>query len=89
MTRHQDADDEWEDEDEDSGDGSDDEPTVPCPYCTREIFEDVPRCPYCEQYISDEDRVDRRKPMWVIATALICLGCVAWWLFTTFGSLFP
>ncbi|MFM8633633.1 MAG: hypothetical protein ACKOEX_02295 [Planctomycetia bacterium] len=78
------ADDDWDDEapdhDEDS-DHSGDEPTVPCPSCRREILEDTPRCPYCERYISDEDHASPRKPLWVIATALICLAMALWWVF--------
>jgi hypothetical protein len=38
-----------------SHNADDDEPTVPCPYCQREIHEESQRCPYCEQYISQED----------------------------------
>jgi hypothetical protein len=47
---------EWDDEelDEDldaDDDFNDDEPTVPCPYCRREILADIERCPYCERHI--------------------------------------
>lgn len=75
--------DEDTDEDEqdefDEGDGSDDEPTVPCPYCRREILEDSPRCPHCERYISAEDHAAPGKPLWVVVTALILLGMAVWW----------
>jgi hypothetical protein len=74
----------WEEDDADLGDDSDEEPTVPCPCCRREILEDSPRCPYCERYISAEDHAGHRKPLWVTATALICLGVAMWWLFTAF-----
>lgn len=72
-------DEEWDDE-TDIGDDTDDEPTVPCPYCRRDILEDSPRCPYCERYISEEDHAGPRKPLWVIVTALICLGIAIWWV---------
>jgi hypothetical protein len=91
MTTYHDTDDEWEDDDDsgdDSADDSDEAPTAPCPYCKREIFEDVHRCPYCERTISDDDRAVGTKPVWVTVTALICLGCAVWWLFATFGSVF-
>ena len=65
-------------------DDADDEPTVPCPYCRREILEDSPRCPYCERYISDEDHAGPSKPVWVIVTALICLGIAIWWVLGAF-----
>lgn len=76
-----DAPDAWDDE-FDSGDDSDDgdEPTVACPSCRREIFEDSPRCPYCGRYVSLEDSNAPRKPLWVIVTALVCLAAVIWWI---------
>ena len=87
MNAYRDADDDesdWDDDEADDGDDSDEEPTVPCPYCRREILEETPRCPYCERYISEEDRAGPRKPLWVIATALICLGIAIWWVFSVF-----
>jgi hypothetical protein len=77
-----DDDDEWDAGEADHGDAledSDDEPTVPCAYCRREILEDAPQCPYCERYISEEDHPSRRQPVWIIVTALICLGIAIWW----------
>jgi hypothetical protein len=77
----------WDDDETDYGEGtedSDDEPTVPCPYCRREILEDSPRCPYCERYISEEDHAQPNKPLWVILTALVCLGVAIWWVFASF-----
>ena len=62
------ADDDW-----------DDEPTIPCPYCKREIHEDSQRCPHCEQYISEEDAAPSRKPWWLIIGVLICLYLIYRW----------
>ena len=92
MINFQDADDEnedWNDDEEagydgDERDGHDDEPTVLCPYCRREILEDSPRCPYCERYISEEDHAAPGKPLWVILTALVCLGIAIWLAFMAF-----
>lgn len=90
MNAYRDADedeDEWDDDEADYGDAledDEDEPTVPCPYCRREILEDSPYCPHCERYISDEDHAALGKPLWVIATALICLGVAIWWVFVGF-----
>lgn len=64
------------DEDDDA-----DEPTVPCPFCRREILEDTPRCPHCERYLSPDDFARRSKPMWVIATAVVCLVIAIWLAF--------
>lgn len=82
-------DEDWDNDevDADYGDGlddSEDEPTVPCPYCRREILEDSPRCPYCERYISEEDHAAPGKPLWVIATALVCLAIALWLVFAAF-----
>lgn len=69
------------DYDEEDWDGSDeDEPTVPCPYCKREILEDSPRCPYCENYISAEDTPPARKPWWLILGVIVCLYVVYRWI---------
>jgi hypothetical protein len=85
MPRWADADEDWDDEDdEDSdddpeGDDLDDEPTVPCPYCRREIHEDAQRCPYCEHYISTED-APVRKPWWLVLGVGVCLYVVYRWI---------
>lgn len=93
MTIDRDVDDDWDDDevgddgdDGDDVDDSDDEPTLPCPFCRREILEDSPWCPSCERFISAEDHARLRRPVWVILTALICLGVVIRWLLTAFGS---
>lgn len=69
---------------DDDPDDSDDEPTVPCPFCRHEILEDSPYCPACERYISDEDRARAGKPAWVFVTALVCLGIAVWWVLAAF-----
>jgi hypothetical protein len=79
--------DDWDDDDADFGDEPDEEPTVPCPYCRREMLEDSPRCPHCERYISAEDHAGPRKPSWVIATAVVCLAIACWWVFAAFSTL--
>jgi hypothetical protein len=67
--------------DEDDWDGSDeDEPTVPCPYCKREIHEDSQRCPHCENYLSEEDAPPSRKPWWLILGVIVCLYLVYRWI---------
>jgi len=76
-------DDRWDEDDLDSDDWDDrddDEPTVPCPYCRREIFEDSVRCPHCGEYISEEDAPPGRKPWWIIIGVLLCLAAVWVWL---------
>jgi hypothetical protein len=54
-------------------------PTVPCPYCKREILEDVERCPYCENYLSREDAPRSSKSwLWIGAMALALLAAALW-----------
>jgi hypothetical protein len=74
--------DDWEEDDADLSHDhdSDEEPTVPCPYCRREILEDVSQCPSCDRFLSAEDHAAPRKPLWIIATALACLAAVLWWV---------
>jgi hypothetical protein len=72
-----------DDEEEDWPDEDDEEPTIPCPYCRREILEDPERCPHCKHYISKEDAPPERKPWWIIVGVIVCLYVVyrwnAWW----------
>lgn len=84
MNAYRDDDDDWDDADADFDDDSAEEPTVPCPFCRREILEDSPRCPFCEQYISTEEHAGPRKPLWIIATALVCLAIALWWVVMAF-----
>lgn len=74
-----DDDDDWNDPDDDTS--HDDLPTVPCPYCSREIFEAAPKCPYCGEYISEEDATPSRKPLWIVMGVLVCLYIVYRWSF--------
>ena len=76
MPHNWDDDDESDWDDDDYGDDSDDPGTIPCPHCRREVDEDAQRCPYCERYLSDEEAVSYRKPLWIVITAIVCL-CVA------------
>jgi hypothetical protein len=57
-----------------------DEPTVPCPYCRREIHEDSPQCPYCEQYILEGDAPATGKSWLIIVGVLLCLLAVWFWI---------
>ena len=78
---YDDLDDDYGDDYEEDFDGDDDdEPTVACPYCKREIHEDSQRCPYCEHYISQEDAPAARKPWWIIAGVIVCLLLLLGWI---------
>jgi uncharacterized paraquat-inducible protein A len=83
MPRHADdfdADDDFEedvDDGSDAGDSAvdddDNEPTIPCPFCKAEIWEDAPRCPRCGNELGGADMPAQRRPWWVLITALLLL----------------
>jgi hypothetical protein len=75
----------WEDdssstEDDWKDSSSEEEDTIPCPYCRREIHHDSVRCPHCEHYLSREDEPPAGKPWWLIGGVLVCLVIVFWWI---------
>lgn len=84
----------WDDEDE-WGEGEedfaeedtvgydDDEPTIACPYCGEDIHEDSPRCPHCENYLSQENTPTTmtNKPWWFLLGAGLGLLVFLRWLF--------
>jgi hypothetical protein len=76
-----DEEDDFEEDDFEGGEDDDEEPTVACPYCGREIHEDAQRCPYCEKYISAEDSSGPRKPWWIIVGVIVCLYVMLRWAF--------
>lgn len=83
MPRRTEHEDDWEEEfdvDEDGFDEDDEEPTVPCPHCRRQVHEDSPRCPHCGNYISEEDTRPGRKPWWLIIGVVVCLYAVSRWI---------
>jgi hypothetical protein len=66
--------DDWPYDDDDAAE------TMPCPYCKRDIHEDAPRCPHCENYISGEDAPAGAKPWWLIIGVALCLYAVYRWV---------
>lgn len=64
---------------DDDYDDDEEEATVPCPYCKKQIHEDAQRCPHCENYISEEDAPLAAKPWWIIVSVLLALyACYRW-----------
>ena len=51
-------------------------PTVPCPHCKAEVFEDSEQCPRCGKFLSNEDAPLSRGGMWVIVMILALLAAV-------------
>lgn len=58
----------------------DEDATIPCPYCGRPIYDDAPRCPHCENYLSDEEAAPARQPWWVILGVILVLLLVLQWM---------
>lgn len=73
--------DEWDDEEIDVENPNEDEPTITCPYCRRQIHEESSRCPYCKQYISTVDAPRLPKPWWLIVGVIACLYVMLRWIF--------
>jgi uncharacterized paraquat-inducible protein A len=65
--------------DEDGG-NNDEETTIPCPQCRRQIHEESQRCPYCGNYITEEDAVPAHKPWWIIVGTLLVFYVVYRWI---------
>jgi hypothetical protein len=74
------SEDDWEKEEEFTSD-DDQEPTIPCPYCNREILEILEQCPHCGNYLSEEDAPPSRKPWWILLGAMLALYALYWWIY--------
>ena len=63
-------------------DDNDEDSTAPCPFCRRAIHDDSPRCPYCENYISAEDREAQpsAKPWWIVLGVVLGLIAAYRWM---------
>ena len=77
----------WDDEDDYGDDEDEEEPTILCPYCRAEIWEEAVQCPECGEYIYDEARIERRTllPRWVMLTAVLCLLLIGLGMAMTLG----
>jgi len=53
-------------------------PTIACPHCRAEVFEDAEACPRCGTYLSREDAPRARGGAWVIVMILALLAAVIW-----------
>ena len=69
--------DDWENDD--FGDDEDDN-TVPCPHCKKDVYDGAEQCPYCGQYISEEDKPRESKPVWIVIAGAVCLAMVILWV---------
>lgn len=56
-------DDEYPDEDASDDDAT---PTVVCPHCGAEIYEDAEYCPICDNYVTPNVNAATRRPLWWI-----------------------
>jgi hypothetical protein len=72
--------DDWEEENEEFDSGEEEDDTVPCPNCRREIYEEAERCPYCGNYITAEEPGSSVKPWWFVVGFLLCMAIVLMWI---------
>lgn len=77
-------DDDGKDQREEPDDDSEDEETIPCPYCGKPVWENSPRCPSCENYLSRDEAPADRLPSWVIAGFVLALLATLLWILTGF-----
>ena len=56
----------------------DDDTTVPCPHCGKDVYEDAERCPSCGNYLSRED-APLTQSWGFRLIALICLAVAVGW----------
>jgi hypothetical protein len=69
----------WDEDDLPDGVYHDEDiPTVPCPYCRREISEEAQWCPHCENHVSQED-APPRSWFWAVMM-LLALGAAMLWV---------
>ncbi len=73
------TDNDW-DENEWQPDEEDDDDTTPCPHCAKMIYDGAEQCPYCGNYISEEDAPRAMKPLWMIIGGVVCLAIVVLWI---------
>ena len=59
----------------------DDDDTVSCPNCGRELYEGIPKCPQCGFWIIDDSPAAQRARGWawpIIVATLIAIMLVMW-----------
>ena len=64
-------DDDFDQDEFDTFDVDDDEAeTIPCPNCGADVYEDAPRCPSCDEYITASNSVWIGRPWWWIGLGI-------------------
>ncbi|MGE0759187.1 MAG: hypothetical protein AB7F89_05225 [Pirellulaceae bacterium] len=74
--------DEWDgDEADEDQDESPDGATMDCPMCGEEIYDDATWCPFCDQYLTQEQARPRRLGWWFWLGMGACFAAVLIWVF--------
>jgi hypothetical protein len=58
----------------------DEDQTIPCPHCGKEVYEEALRCPACGEYITEPGGWFSRKPTWVLIGVAISALIVLYWI---------
>lgn len=72
--------DDFDDEELPEGVYYDELPTVDCPHCGREVLEESPRCPHCENYLSREDAPPQPRSWFWGVMMVFALLAAFWWV---------
>jgi hypothetical protein len=67
-------------EEDDAFDEGDEPATIRCSSCRAEMLEDAVQCPACGMSPSREEPSVEGKPLWVMASVVVCLVIVLAWL---------
>jgi hypothetical protein len=60
--------------------GEDDDPTMPCPHCGEDVYDDAEQCPACGQYLTREGAPAATRPWWILIGVAVCLVIVILWM---------
>jgi hypothetical protein len=66
------------DDDIDDSAGEDD-PTIDCPHCGADVYDDAEQCPSCGTYLSKEDAPAQLPPLWILIGVAVCILIVIAW----------
>jgi hypothetical protein len=58
----------------------DEDPTIDCPHCGAEVYDDAEQCPACGRYLTEEDAPAKLPPLWILIGVVVCILIVIAWM---------